>query len=128
MFPIGESTGLLQAVREAENDVYALLLAARPHRPPFRTYIIKYVAVAQLAHVDTVEALASMFFKLHGRQIDEPGASTIRRIKKAFGHARLENRIEKRLRDEVRNIVSAHRRQQTIESISRTHEGIRSTK
>jgi|GEM_PF-3819194 len=125
MFPIGESTGLLQAVREAEDDVYALLLAARPHRPPFRTYILKYVAVAQLAHMDTVEALASIFFKLHGRQLEEPDTSAIRSIKKAFELARLENRIEKRLRDEVRNIVSAHRRQQTIESISRTHEALR---
>ena len=119
MFPLGQITGLLQAAREAETDVYILIVAARQLPDRFPLTVMKYVAVASLAFVDTVSTLAGLFIKQHSKRVDADQLATIIASKKAFERAR--NAIEKRLRDYVRNLVSAHRSQQTVESVRNTH-------
>ncbi len=124
MFPVGKSTGLLQAVREAEDDVYVLVLAARS-LPNLRTHILRYVAVALLAYVEATEELASNFFRLNKDQLSDTRSQGLRKAKKSFASARNKDQIEKRLRNKVRNLVSAHRHQQTVQSMDQTHDALK---
>jgi len=115
--------GLLQAGREAEADVYVLLVAAKQLPNEFPWVLMKYVVVAELAFVDVVRNLSAQFMAQHAPRLDADRVNEIRGVKKTFDRAF--NGIEKRLRDYVRNIVSAHRHQQTVQSIHETHAVLR---
>jgi hypothetical protein len=123
MFPLGKMAGSLQAAREAETDVYLLLVAARQLPQQFPWVVMKYVVVAELAFVDVVRDLSDRFMAQHSSHLDPERVSEIRALKKTFN--RTLNGIEKRLRDHVRNLVSAHRKQQTVESVRETHSVLR---
>jgi hypothetical protein len=123
VFPLGKTTGLLQAAREAEVDVYALVIAAR-RTPEAPALVMKSVANAVLALVDVATDLGGMFMRHHARQLDSEQLTSVKAAKQAFERAR--QPIEKALRDHVRNSVSAHRDQQTVESIARTQAALSS--
>lgn len=116
-------TGLLQAAREAEKDVYLLLVAAGQLPEQFSWVVMKYVVVAELAFVDVVADLSSRFVAHHASRLDADAVAEIRALKKTFN--RTLNGVEKRMRDHVRNLVSAHRAQQTVESVRETHSALR---
>lgn len=123
MFPLGKMAGLLQAAREAETDVYVLLVAAKQLSQQFPLIVMKYVVVAELAFVDVVRDLSNRFMARHSSSLDPERVDGIRRLKKTF--TRTLNSIDRRLRDHVRNLVSAHREQQTVESVHETHSVLR---
>jgi hypothetical protein len=78
---------------------------------------MKYAVVAELAFVDVVRELSDRFVARHSSRLDPERLSEILGRKKTFN--RTLNGIDARLRDHVRNLVSAHREQQTVESIQR---------
>jgi len=103
--------------------VYVLLVAAKQLPNEFPWVLMKYVVVAELAFVDVVRNLSAQFMAQHAPRLDADRVNEIRGVKKTFDRAF--NGIEKRLRDYVRNIVSAHRHQQTVQSIHETHAVLR---
>lgn len=123
MFIIGEPTSLCDAAAQGEDDVAVLLYAARTGEDQLRPHLMRYVAVATLAFIDAVEALGAQFFRSHKGWLSED-LSEIKDIKGCFDESRLTENIEKRLRDYVRNIVSAHRKPQR-QSIGATFHALR---
>lgn len=124
MYPLNRATGALQAAREAEYDVNLLLLASRKMSRDYWTHLHKYVAVALLAYLDAVRLLAGSFFRQHANNTPADALDEIKARKKAMEQVAAV--IEEPLRDDVRNIVSAHREQQTVESVRRTHHAVTS--
>lgn len=125
MFPIGEHTALCQACHEAEADVSALVIATRTTEVSCGEIVLKYVAVALLAYVDVVGALSGIFIRAHRHRLSDARRDKLFSLHKDFNEAKKSNDIEKRLRDYVRNLVSAHRHPQTSESESKTYSALR---
>jgi hypothetical protein len=98
-------------------------VAAKQLPDQFQWTVMKYVVVAELAFADVVRDLSSRFMAHHASRLDADRVNEIRVLKKTFD--RTLNGIEKRMRDHVRNLVSAHRAQQTVESVGHTHAILR---
>lgn len=126
MFPLGRLTGKLQATREAEEDIYVLLHAVHLLADHMQHVQLKYVAVAVLAFSDMACSLGRDYMRRATKrsEVARETLATIRQAKQDFEEHR--RNIEPALRAVVRNKVSAHREQQTIGSVSRVHDALRS--
>lgn len=129
MFPVGCATSCYQAAAEADFDLCALLHASdavEARHPALGPPVLKYGAVALLACVDVLSELGGRVRKAYGAGLfEEDQADTLDRHK-AFHQACERNTVEVRLRDFVRNTVSAHRTVQSVESHHETHTVLRS--
>lgn len=124
MFPLGVLTGKLQAAREAEAEIYVLLLACRLLPEHYQSIQLKYVAVAVLAFTDSVNELGAEFMARQSKRktLDTDVLQYIKAASRKFHKAA--DPIDGALRRSVRNTVAAHRVQQTIASVSRTHDTV----
>jgi len=119
MFPLGCGTGCYQAAAEAEADVDCLL-AGVSCVEEWRPFVMGYVAVATCAFVDVLNQLAGKTIVVTRKH--EPEAfDRLRRANEAFKAACDAEGIEERLRRDVRNRVTAHREQQSLESHHQSH-------
>lgn len=123
MFPLGCATGCFQAAVEAETDVDCLLSTLPAPDDWRRRFVMPYVAVAVLAMADVLDQLAGKTVGVAGK--NEPESfDLLRRANASFRSASSLRDIRKNLNREVRNRVSAHRSQQSAESVGRAFHAL----
>jgi len=125
VFPLGCATGCFQAAVEAETDLDCLLAALPKQQNWRRPFVLPYVAVALLALTDVLGQLAGKAIGVAQKQEPE-SFGRLCRANESFRRACDEQSIRVSLNREVRNRVSAHRVQQSVESHGRAHDALTS--